>query len=160
VCFNLLERAGPYFHVVRGFGERVAMRVGSGDRSGAAREFIDYWAGAGSYDAAPAEVRARLDRVVPKVPLDFAALMSGPRDPRAYSAIAAPTLLLSGRMSPESTRQIARTLWSAMSTSLILDVPGDHLMPMNRPADFTRHVARFLAGFPPARVPRAELAAE
>lgn len=160
VCFNLLERAGPYFHVVRGFAERVAARVGSGDRSGAAREFIDYWSGRGSYDAAPAEVRARLDEVIPKVPLDFAALMSAPRDPRAYSSISAPTLLLSGRMSPESTRTIARTLWSAMSTSLILDVPGGHLMPLHRPADFTRHVARFLAGFPPARIPALERAAE
>lgn len=147
VCMSLLDRDGPYFHVMRLIADGIEACVKQGDLPEATRTFIDYWGGPGSYDAYDHEARQRLHRLVPKVPLDFAALSSGPASPDWYAAIPVPTLLMVGRSSLESVRSIAKALWAVMPRSDLVELPGDHLLPMRNPAVVNREIARFLETF-------------
>jgi pimeloyl-ACP methyl ester carboxylesterase len=144
VCFNLLERDGPYYNLARLFADRVAVRVDRGDLSDAARLFTDYWGGAGSYDAFDPEARKRLERTVHKVPLDFHALCSGPESARWYAAIKVPTLLMTGTTSLESARTMAKVLWATIPGSRLVALPGDHLLPMRNPWAVNAEIERFL----------------
>jgi pimeloyl-ACP methyl ester carboxylesterase len=80
---------------------------------------------------------------VRKVPIDFGALLGAARDPRWYAGITAPTLLVSGRSSQESVRQIARTLWAAMPSAQFVELLGDHMLPIRDPAAFNLEVEGF-----------------
>jgi pimeloyl-ACP methyl ester carboxylesterase len=144
VCMSLLEPGAPYAYVMRLIADRVADLVQAGDLSEAARLFIDYWGGAGSYDGHDAEARQRFDRAVRKVPLDYAALRGGPASAAWYAQIAAPTQLMVGGASLESARSIAKALWAAIPGATLVELPGDHLMPMHNAAPVNREIARFL----------------
>lgn len=144
VCFNLLERDGPYYNLARLFADRIEVRVERGDLSDAARLFTDYWGGAGSYDAFDPEAQRRLDRTVHKVPLDFHALSSGPESADWYAGIKVPTLLMAGTTSLESARTMAKVLWAAIPDSRLVVLPGDHLLPMRNPVVANNEVAKFL----------------
>jgi pimeloyl-ACP methyl ester carboxylesterase len=143
VCFNLLERDGPYYNLARLFADRVEVRVDRGELSDAARFFTDHWGGPGSYDAFDAEARKRLDRTVPKVPLDFQALFTAP-DADWYAAIKVPTLLMAGTNSLESARTMAKVLWATIPASRLVVLPGDHLLPTRNPVVANNEIAKFL----------------
>jgi pimeloyl-ACP methyl ester carboxylesterase len=145
VCFNLLGDS-LYRHTVQLVAERISTFIGRGEPSRAAREFMDYWGGYGSYDAHSHEERQRFDGIVAKVPLDFAAASAGP-PVAAYAEIAAPMLLMVGRSSLESVRTIAKALWAVMPRSHLEEIPGDHLLPIRNPSAFNREVAAFLDTF-------------
>jgi len=147
VCMNLLERYGPHSYTMRFIADHVAACVEHADLSEAARTFIDYWGGPGSYDRFDLEERKRLDQRVRKVPLDYAALSSAPASPAWYAAIAVPTLLMAGSSSLESARTIARILSARIPRAQLVELPGDHLLPMRNPAVVDREIARFLGTF-------------
>jgi len=68
----------------------------AGHRHDAARSFVDFWSGEGSYASLPLPAQASLARRVDKVPFDFRAVRSWPRDARELRVSVAPTLLLTG----------------------------------------------------------------
>lgn len=145
VLFNLLPASSPQATLARWVARSVEWHVGRGEPDHAARAFLEYWAGRGAYDASPADRRERFDAAIRKVPLDYGAILSGPHDPAAYSAIRVPTLVMSGRRSVPATREIARRLAGAIPAAQLLELGGDHLMPINEPDAFNPVVARFLA---------------
>lgn len=156
VCCNVLPAGGAYHDVVRQFGERVAARVARGDLSGATRIFIDYWSSPGAYEGLREDQRERLERVVRKVPIEFAALFAAPRDARWYGGITVPTLLMSGDASPESMREVMRRLWAAIPGSRLVQMRGNHMLPIAEPAAVDGEIARFLESLAyPAALRRA-----
>jgi pimeloyl-ACP methyl ester carboxylesterase len=153
VLFNLLPHGSPQATHARWVARSVEWHVGRGELDHAARAFLEYWAGPGAYDRAPAGKRERFDAAIRKVPLDYGAILSGPHDAAAYAGIEVPTLIMSGRRSVAATREIARRLSQAMPTARLQELQGDHLMPINSPDAFNPVVARFLANLvtvPPA----------
>jgi pimeloyl-ACP methyl ester carboxylesterase len=153
VLFNLLPHASPQATIARWVARSVDWHVSRGELDHAARAFLEYWAGPGAYDRAPAERRERFEAAIRKVPLDYGAILSGPHDAAAYAGIEAPTLVMSGRRSVPATREIARRLVDAIPAARLQELPGDHLMPINDPAPFNAAVARFLANLDtPTRV--------
>ena len=81
---------------IRSIAGRVAHDVAVEDYAAAARQFVDYWNGAGTWAAIKPELQAELIRYVPKATLEFSALIDEPTPLTAYRRLACPTLLIWG----------------------------------------------------------------
>ena len=113
-AFHLLPQFGAEGRRAHAEISQVAQeptdRIVAGDCRGGAAHFIDYWNGAGAFDAMSPRVQAALTRWAPKIPLDFRALMQVTAPLDAYAALTCPVLLLRGEHAPTPTRLIAEAL--------------------------------------------------
>ena len=149
------------FHVLktRGAAGRMALdeiRAIAGDLdrdvlSGAyriaARRFVDYWGGEGSWAALRAEAQAELVRYVPKGCLDFRALIEERTPLAAYRRFNFPVLLLRGEFAPAPTQLISRKLARTMKFASLRIFPGaGHMGPFSHSevvsAMMADHIAR------------------
>jgi pimeloyl-ACP methyl ester carboxylesterase len=114
VAFNILDEQEPALKDLWRIAEGVSHSLAAGHRHDAARSFVDFWSGEGSYASMPLPAQASLARRVDKIPFDFRAVRGWPRDAREVRVSAVPTLLLSGSRSPTVVQLIhallARTL--------------------------------------------------
>ena len=92
---------------VERLAEHVARHVEEGRIFDAARAFVDFWSGDGSFARLRLPAQAKMAARIAKVPLDFRAACGGPLD---AGAIGAPTLLLGGTRSPAVAQRIVATL--------------------------------------------------
>jgi pimeloyl-ACP methyl ester carboxylesterase len=109
-----------------------------------ARLFLDYWNGAGAFDALPPALRERFAAQVAKVKLDFVALLGEAATLRDMAAISVPALVLSGRAGPASTRAVATRLAAALPNATAAQTPGGHMAPLTHAADVNRAILEFL----------------
>jgi pimeloyl-ACP methyl ester carboxylesterase len=74
VEFHVLRLAGDQgaWSEIEGFGRRYLARLAAGDTETALREFVDFWSGAGVWDAMDEPGRAQMHRASAKLALDFA----------------------------------------------------------------------------------------
>jgi pimeloyl-ACP methyl ester carboxylesterase len=134
-AFHLLPQIGAAGRRAHAEISRVAQdtadRLLGGDcRSGAAY-FIDYWNGAGAFQAMSPRVQAALTRWAPKIPLDFRALMQATAPLNAYATLACPALVLRGEHAPTPTRVIAEALVKLLPHGRLRVVPGcGHMGPL------------------------------
>jgi pimeloyl-ACP methyl ester carboxylesterase len=101
----------------------------------AARIFVNYWNGDGSWDAMSPEAQAGVARHVPKLCLEYRA-MSRERVPlQAYRRFNFPVLLLQGERSLQPAHLIVRQLHRAMKSATLHTVYGAaHMGPLTHPA--------------------------
>jgi pimeloyl-ACP methyl ester carboxylesterase len=115
----------------------------TGNYSGAAVSFVDYWGGRGAWTALRPSVQAALTRWVPKAPLDFRALIEEPTPPSRYADLRFPTLIMRGEHAPVPTRQIAETLSAFMPTARLAVIAGaGHMGPLTHAAEVNVAIAR------------------
>jgi pimeloyl-ACP methyl ester carboxylesterase len=97
----------------------------------AARRFVNYWNGQGSWEAMSADAQMGVVRHLPKVCLEYRA-MSRERVPlQAYRRFNFPVLLLQGEHSPQFTHLISRQLHRAMKFASLRTVYGaGHMGPV------------------------------
>jgi len=86
-----------------------------GDLFAAARRFIDYWSGQGSWNAIPGAKQHGLAQQMPTVLANFEALLSAPDLLASLAQLRIPTLCLSGRESPDSVNAISALLQQEFS---------------------------------------------
>ncbi len=111
--------------------KETADRILIGDCRGGAAGFIDYWNGAGAWNAMSLRVQAALTRWAPKIPLDFRALMQVTAPLNAYAALMCPALLLRGEFAPAPTRVIAEALADILPEGRLEVVSGcGHMGPL------------------------------
>src|SRR5690606_23148098 len=116
-AFNVLKaisQGDVHLAEIRRIAGDVGRAVADGDRAAAARRFIDYWNGAGVFDAMRADQQAELIRYVPKAVLEFRALIDEPIPLQAYRRIGGRLLLMRGEHAPAVTDAIVRKLTSFM----------------------------------------------
>ena len=148
------------FHVLKAIGARgahalaeiqaiagkVAEGVITGDYSGAASSFVDYWGGRGAWAALRPSVQAALTRWILKAPLDFRALISEPTPIGAYADLHVPTLIMRGQHAPAPTRLIAETLPTLMPAARLMVIDGaGHMGPLTHAAEVNAAIARHIA---------------
>jgi pimeloyl-ACP methyl ester carboxylesterase len=115
---------------VQGFGERYLARIAASDTETALREFVDFWSGAGAWDAMDEPGRAQMRRAAAKLVLDFRATFADP-GPDPWSHIRLPVRLLTGDKSPLAIRRIAAILARRLPSASLQVVAGaDHFLPM------------------------------
>jgi len=133
--FALLLRGG------RAIGEagREILAVGHGtheraaakQEAAAARVFVDYWSGAGTWAAMDAGRQERLAAQMPKVGAEFLAAFADPVPLDAWSTLEMPVLLLGGESSPAPVRAINALLGSVLPRCASVTLPGiGHMGPM------------------------------
>lgn len=112
------------FAEIKAVADAAASGLGTGDYNEAARTFIDYSGGSGSWAERRPEVRRELIRWLPKVVLDFAALFNEPTPIDFYAKFSFPVLLLRGEHAPPPTRLVAEKLASVFTNVRYETVAG------------------------------------
>jgi pimeloyl-ACP methyl ester carboxylesterase len=111
-AFYVLKTLGPGGRAALDRLREVAREVGhlvlNGANVAAARHFVDFWNGQGSWTAIRPETRDSLARYIPKASLEFSALFSERIPLVAYGRLNFPILLLQGEHSPEPMHLISR----------------------------------------------------
>jgi pimeloyl-ACP methyl ester carboxylesterase len=133
-AFYLLKQfgdgAGP-FAEIKAVADMVSTGIRSGDRRNAAKVFVDYWGGAGAWEAIRLPLRDALIRWLPKVSLEFDALFNEPTPWGTLTKLHLPTLIIRGECTPAPTRLIADTLASILPNARRVVVTGaGHMGPL------------------------------
>jgi pimeloyl-ACP methyl ester carboxylesterase len=131
VEFHVLRLAGDQgaWSEIEGFGRRYLARLAAGDTETALREFVDFWSGAGVWDAMNEPGRAQMHRASAKLALDFRATFADP-GPDPWSGVRLPVHLVAGDQSPLPIRRIAALLAKRLPSATLQVVAGaNHFLP-------------------------------
>jgi pimeloyl-ACP methyl ester carboxylesterase len=144
--FTIVEHVTP--REVDGIREAVAQGAAClerGDGDGAGRSFIDFWMGAGSWDAMPAERKPAMVQSVANIRRWAHALFREPATVEDLRQLAAPVLCMTGGKSPRSSLSVAellmRTLPNAQRTTF---ANLGHMGPVTHPEPVNAEIERFL----------------
>jgi pimeloyl-ACP methyl ester carboxylesterase len=133
---------------VDGIRNAVAAAVtalGAGDTTGAARCFIDFWMGAGSFDRMPERVQAATAQQVRNIQGWKDALFNEPTPLASFAQLDMPVLLMVGAASPLSSRAVAKRLQSVLPRVEMLELEGlGHMAPVTHPDEVNAVIAAFL----------------
>jgi len=129
----------------REIGAVIAAIDGAASVHDATRAFLDYWNGAGAFDAMPAAVQQRFSAQIAKVKLDFQALLGEPATLADLAMLTMPALVMAGADSPLSTRRLTAALAQALPQASTLQTPGGHMAPITHAQHVNDAFARFLA---------------
>jgi pimeloyl-ACP methyl ester carboxylesterase len=135
------------FAEIRAIGLAAANGVVTGDYRGAAKTFVDYWSGPGTWDATRPTIQDGLIAWMPTASLEFAALFSEPTPAAAFKRLDMPSLIIRGEHAPLPTRVVADILLGAIRGAALEEVAGaGHMGPITHAADvnalIVRHIAR------------------
>jgi pimeloyl-ACP methyl ester carboxylesterase len=137
VRFALLLRDAatvPAGETIVGVGRRIGFEVLSGALHAAARRFVDYWSGDGSWDRLDPARRDRLAARMPKVQAEFEALFADRVPAAAYTRLPMPVHLLGGSRSPLPARQVLDLLATQLPQARHSRLDGlGHLGPVEDP---------------------------
>jgi pimeloyl-ACP methyl ester carboxylesterase len=141
-----LGEAGREAHAeISRVAERICQAVITGDYYAGMQVFVDYWNGAGAWQAMSPSVQEALVRWAPKAPLDFHALLLEPALPSSYRQLNFPVLLLRGENAPKPTRAITNQLRHFLPQSKLTEIPGaGHMGPFTHAVEvatlFAQHI--------------------
>jgi pimeloyl-ACP methyl ester carboxylesterase len=117
---------------IRAVAADVDRDVLRGAYGAAARRFVDYWNGAGTWKELNPQAKTTLVRYVPKACLDFRALIEERLPLTAYCRLRVPLLLLRGEHAPQPTEWITRKLIEVMRPRMVQVIPGaGHMGPFS-----------------------------
>lgn len=157
VRFALLARepsTAAVGEAIVGVGRRIGLEVLSGALHAAARRFVDYWSGEGSWERLDAARRARLAARMPKVHAEFEALFADRVPAAAYARLAMPVHLLGGTRSPLPARLVLERLAAGIPQARLTRLDGlGHMGPVEAPQRVIEAI-----GAVPARPALAEAA--
>ena len=146
--FSLVDRDTPRPNGTEGIQAAVraaAACLDRGDAEGAARAFIDFWMGQGSFDAMPAERRPAIVESCRNVRRWAYALVTEPATLDDLRRLRIPVLYMVGGRSPESSRCVADRLVPALADVRRVDLPKlGHMAPVTHPGPVNEAIAAFL----------------
>jgi pimeloyl-ACP methyl ester carboxylesterase len=134
-AFHLLGALGADGEAARGeivgIMRTCAEGVVTGDFRNAAATFVDYWNGAGAWNALKTEVQTGLTHWLPKAVLDFRALLTETTQLSAYRRLPFPVLIMRGENAPNPTWLIAEALSHTLMNSRLQTIAGaGHMGPL------------------------------
>ena len=113
----------------------------------AARRFIDYWMGEGTWAATPASRRAALTGAVRLQKPEWHSALHDPTPLAAYRSLLQPVLLVTGGASTAAARAVADFLARTLPAVTVEELAGArHMAPVTHPQDVNPRIARFLRG--------------
>ncbi|WP_395689334.1 alpha/beta fold hydrolase [Caenimonas koreensis] len=147
--FAVVEAQGASTNGVDGIRNAVtaaSAALDMGDCDAAARHFIDYWMGDGSWGATPPQRKPAIVESVANVRRWAHALTTEPTPVQAFAALDMPVLYMLGASSPESAHAVARVLLPVLPAANVVEFPGlGHMAPVTHPDVVNAEIARFLA---------------
>lgn len=146
-AFHLLEPDDPALDDIRAVARATQAAARGAERLDATETFIDFWGGKGTYAALPPARQALFASLLPKVPLDFQALIDDPLRPADYGRIAVATCLIAGSASPPCAHAIVSILAASLAHAETHEIDAGHMAPVSHPAlvnpiieDFIRRI--------------------
>ena len=147
--FSLLEQEAPGGEAAEGIraaARDAAAAIDAGDAAGAARRFIDYWMGPGSWDVMPATRQGPVAASMVNVRGWASALFSQPTPLEAFRTLDIPVLCMVGARSPASSLGVARLLAQALPRVRIHEFADlGHMGPVTHPDVVNNQIERFFA---------------
>lgn len=133
---------------VAGIRETVRVATGhleAGDTHAAARAFLDFWTGPGSWDRMPPERQPVMAASVRNVRRWAHALLTDPATPQELAGLDMPVQLLTGGRSPRSSLSVAAFLASTLprAESVRFEALG-HMGPVTHPEVVNLEIEGFL----------------
>jgi pimeloyl-ACP methyl ester carboxylesterase len=142
---------------IRALAAKIGTYVVAGSYRAAARRFVDYWSGAGTFDALKPEVQGTIVRYIPKACLDFRALIDERTPLIAYRRMRVPVQLLCGEFAPTPTALLARKLAVVMNPGALRIVPGaGHMGPITHNEAVLKAIAEHMAAWDPTETSHRE----
>jgi pimeloyl-ACP methyl ester carboxylesterase len=118
--------------------------------------FADYWGGAGSWNAMPAERRETFLALFRNTFYEWDAVMGDRTPVGAYTPLARRTLLMIARNTQRPIREIAQILTEHLPGLTVAPITeGDHMAPLKNPGAVNPKVIAFLDRLLPAAPARA-----
>lgn len=145
IALDLVLRGGssPDALELQEMSSDIDVAICQGELHRAAERFVDYWSGWGTYRGLPAPSRAAIASTMTRVSLVWHEILESSGD---YGAVAPPTTVLYGQISPSPIRSVARRLAERLRRVRTVEVPGaGHQGPLTHAAlvasEIRRHVA-------------------
>ena len=146
--FSLVDAQSPAPNGADGIRNAVlaaGAALDAADPDAAARHFIDFWMGAGSWAATPVQRKPAIANAIVNVRRWAHALLTEPTPATAFAALDIPVLYMMGSASPESAKAVARVLVPALPRVRVLEFPGlGHMAPVTHPELVNAAIAGFL----------------
>jgi len=146
--FALVEQEARSPNDVDGIRNVVAESVVAleqGDATRAARCFIDFWMGDGSFGRMPERVQAATAESVKSIQGWKDALFEEPTPLATFGALDVPVLLMVGKRSPLSSRAVAQRLARTLPKVEVVELEGlGHMGPVTHPDTVNPVISRFL----------------
>ena len=157
-AFHLLRQMGgrgaSAWAEITGVAQRLGEAIAAGDYRTGAAGFIDYWNGAGAWNALPPGRQDALIRWAPKGPLDFHALFHEATPLYAYRSLMFPVLILRGEHAPAPTRVIAEGLSEQLPDCRLIVVRGaGHMGPLTHASEVAARVTDHIRAAGPPTSP-------
>jgi pimeloyl-ACP methyl ester carboxylesterase len=149
VRFGVLRAAGidTLWTDIMAIGRAVRAHVRARRCHEAGALFVDYWSGAGAWEANGGRRRDAIAGFMPKVDAEFGALFADELPLHAWSTLRMPVRLLAGTRSPAPTRRIAELLAQRCPRGSLQFFEGlGHMGPLQAPARVAAAVMAGLAG--------------
>src|SRR5262245_23693769 len=147
--FSLLEAESPAPNDADGIRDVLAAAgaaLDAGDPALAAKHFVDYWSGAGTWDRMPEPRQGQVAASIANLRGWANACLTEPTPLSAFSWIGAPVLYMVGKNSPASSRGVARLLKAALPRVEFIEFEGmGHMGPVTHPEIVNQVIACFLA---------------
>jgi pimeloyl-ACP methyl ester carboxylesterase len=123
----------------------AAAALDAGDPDAAAGHFIDYWMGAGSWQATPPARKPPIVESSKNVRRWAHALMTEPTPMAAFRSLDVPVLCMFGKRSTASAHGVARLLVAALPRVEVLAFDDlGHMGPITHPDVVNAAIAAFL----------------
>ena len=146
--FSVLNAETPATNDSDGIRHAVASAsdaLDAGDPDVAARHFIDYWMGSGSWEQTPEQRKPAMRDSVTKVRRWAHALFTEPTPLAAFRSLDIPVLYMVGKRSTLSAHGVARLLTAALPRVLVVEFESlGHMGPVTHPEVVNEAIARFL----------------
>jgi pimeloyl-ACP methyl ester carboxylesterase len=146
--FAVVEQEARSPNDVDGIRNAVVASVAAlerGEQAQAARCFIDFWMGEGSFDRMPERVQAATADSVKNIRGWKDALFGEPTPLEAFAELQMPVLLMVGKRSPLSSRAVAQRLKRVLPKVEVVEIEGlGHMGPVTHPDTVNPLICRFL----------------
>lgn len=146
--FALLDAETPPPNEAEGIRNAVADAgkcLDAGNTDDAAKSFIDYWMGPGSWDRTPEQRKPPIAASVTNVRRWAYALFNEPTPLETFRSLNVPVLYMVGKRSTSSARGVARLLASALPRVEVVEFENlGHMGPITDSASVNEVIVRFL----------------
>jgi pimeloyl-ACP methyl ester carboxylesterase len=147
--FSLIDAHSPPPNDADGIRNAAAAALPAlavGDRAGAAREFIDFWMGAGSWEAMGESRQAPILASIDHLSGWGHALFHEPTPLERFAELEMPILYMTGTRSPMSSLGVAKLLIPVLPRVEVVEFEGlGHMGPVTHPHVINRAIVDFLA---------------
>lgn len=146
IPFFLLKQMGrdEAWREISAVRDHVRAYGAAGDWMRAAQGFVEYWQGAGSWQAMPPKRRESLASSVPPVFHEWDAVMNEATPIARWASITARTLVLSDTNTKRPVREIVEMLQVHCTHWTFRHCEGGHMMPLNASERVNSIVGAFL----------------